>query len=487
MSGLPRGWVEATLHDIFALVRGLTYAKEDVSPDPDESRVALLRANNIQQGKIISDDLIYLPLNIVKEEQIVRAGDVVLATSSGSRSVVGKAAKVTLSEEGLTFGAFCGVLRPQYEGAGVFIFQFMQSRAYREYVEAVAIGTNINNFRSSDIQRMTVPLPPLAEQKRIVAKLDALNAKSARARTELARIETLVSRYKQAVLSKAFSGELTREWRSSNLTAIDVSMELQALADLKLTKRRSAQHRRDLVDKSAIPASWTVVRLEDVCSEIVDGTHHTPTYVDEGVAFVSVKDIRNGLINLAEAKRIPAEEHYQLSRRCNPKGGDVLVTKSGTIGRCAIVPDYALPFSLFVSVALVRPSGPDLSSAFLKYAIEFWVSRIDASSEITGTAIKNLHLQDIKALGLPFTHSQEQHEIVRRIESAFAKIDRLAGEAKRALALVGKLDEAILAKAFRGELVPQDENDEPAHHLLARIRAERKAAPKAKRGRRATA
>ena len=72
----------------------------------------------------------------------------------------------------------------------------------------------------------------------------------------------------------------------------------------------------------------------------------------------------------------------------------------------------------------------------------------------------------------------EQHEIVRRIESAFAKIDRLAAEAKRALALVGKLDEALLAKAFRGELVPQDEGDEPADKLLERIRAERTGAPK---------
>lgn len=84
---------------------------------------------------------------------------------------------------------------------------------------------------------------------------------------------------------------------------------------------------------------------------------------------------------------------------------------------------------------------------------------------------------------IPLPPRTEQHEIVRRIESAFSKIDRLAKEAKRALELVGRLDEAILAKAFRGELVPQDEKDKPAEHLLARIRAERETAPKARRGR----
>ncbi|MFD2032814.1 hypothetical protein ACFSKM_25905 [Ancylobacter dichloromethanicus] len=93
----------------------------------------------------------------------------------------------------------------------------------------------------------------------------------------------------------------------------------------------------------------------------------------------------------------------------------------------------------------------------------------------------------VRATRVPTPSLEEQHEIVRRIGSAFARIDRLAGEAKRALKLVGRLDEAILAKAFRGELVPQDENDEPADRLLARLRAERAAAPKAKRGRKARA
>jgi type I restriction enzyme, S subunit len=86
-------------------------------------------------------------------------------------------------------------------------------------------------------------------------------------------------------------------------------------------------------------------------------------------------------------------------------------------------------------------------------------------------------------LSLPLWDLSIQLECVTAIESAFAKIDRLAKEAKRALELVGRLDEAILAKAFRGELVPQDQNDEPAERLLARIRAERETAPKVKRGR----
>ncbi|MAN47644.1 MAG: restriction endonuclease subunit S [Hyphomonas sp.] len=94
-----------------------------------------------------------------------------------------------------------------------------------------------------------------------------------------------------------------------------------------------------------------------------------------------------------------------------------------------------------------------------------------------------LSLAKVGGLPFPLCNSEEQHEIVRRIESAFARIDRLAKEAQRALELVARLDEAILGKAFRGELVPQDKNDEPAEKLLERIRTERDAEPKEKRRR----
>ncbi|MBY3614003.1 hypothetical protein [Rhizobium bangladeshense] len=90
------------------------------------------------------------------------------------------------------------------------------------------------------------------------------------------------------------------------------------------------------------------------------------------------------------------------------------------------------------------------------------------------------NLSQLKQYSILTPSIDEQHQIVRRIETAFVKIDRLAAEARRALELVGKLDEAILAKAFRGELIPQDESDEPAEHLLARVLAERQAAPKEK-------
>ena len=268
---------------------------------------------------------------------------------------------------------------------------------------------------------------------------------------------------------------MTREWRQRNPHASSKAL-VKELKVRSLT-RPSKMGTRNLVSPDVVPAEWIICRMEDVCSEIVDGTHFTPTYVEQGVHFVSVKDIQGGEIDFSDTKKISASEHSELSERCNPTRNDVLITKSGTIGRCAIV-NTDDPFSLFVSVALIRPAGKGLRSEFLKYALEYWVSTIDTASEITGTAIKNLHLQDIKALGVPIPSTVEQDKLIAAVTHALDWIDRLASEATSARKLVDHLDQAVLAKAFRGELLPQDPNDEPASVLLERIRAERASAPR---------
>lgn len=289
------------------------------------------------------------------------------------------------------------------------------------------------------------PLPPLAEQKRIVAKLDALNAKSARARTELARIETLVSRYKQAVLSKAFSGEF--------------------FSSREIGERREASKKR----------------LSDICQSITDGDHQAPPKAPSGVPFITISAMNDGRIDLGKATRFVPETYYEeLQSSRKARTGDILYSVTGSYGIPAIV-ETDRPFVFQRHIAILRPDTSVASAKYLELLLASPEMRGQADAIATGTAQKTVPLKGLRNFEIPLPPLEGQHEIVRRIESAFAKIDRLAKEAKRALELVGKLDEAILAKAFRGELVPQDENDEPAKHLLDRIRAEREAASKVKK------
>ncbi|TZG34015.1 restriction endonuclease subunit S [Agrobacterium sp. B1(2019)] len=312
----------------------------------------------------------------------------------------------------------------------------------KPYLESLASGTTFLEISGSKLQQVPFPLPPLAEQKRIVAKLDALNAKSARARTELARIDTLVSRYKQAVLSKAFSGELAREWPSVSLDLLsDVIFDGPFGSNLK-----SADYTAD---------GPRVVRLENIGAR---------EFIEEKRTHISEAKFRSLARHVLQAN-------------------DLLFSSfvSEEIRACLFPANIDFQAINKADCFCIRLDAAKVDPQFALLQLTSEATYRHFVQQVHGATRPRINLSQLKSYRLLVPSLEEQHEIVRRIESAFAKIDRLAKEAKRALELVGRLDEAILAKAFRGELVPQDENDEPAEHLLARIRAEREAAPKVKK------
>ncbi|MGO8186244.1 restriction endonuclease subunit S [Rhizobium sp. WSM4643] len=301
-------------------------------------------------------------------------------------------------------------------------------------------SVTVKHLSSKTLGEIPLPLPPLAEQKRIVAKLDALNAKSTRARIELARIETLVSRYKQAVLSKAFSGELTREWR----------------ARVKATEPR-------------------IGKLEELLSVPVrNGLSVRGSDTPPGFPALRLSALREREVRLDDVRYIPVDDDK--ARRFLLETGDILVSRgNGTrslVGIASLVPTVVRP-TIFPDTAFrIRV---DYANALPLWLTSLWnAPQVRSQIELvakTTAGIWKISQKDLATIQLSIPSTvEEQHEIVRRIESAFAKIDRLAGQAKRALELVGRLDEAILAKAFGGELVPQDENDEPASSLLEKIK-----------------
>ncbi|WP_341531830.1 restriction endonuclease subunit S (plasmid) [Nostoc sp. UHCC 0302] len=222
---------------------------------------------------------------------------------------------------------------------------------------------------------------------------------------------------------------------------------------------------------SNLPDGWCWGILDQLMKKIVDGTHHTPTYVEHGVPFLSVKDIRDGQIYFDSCKYISQEEHKKLCQRCYPEYGDLLITKSGTIGRCAIV-KAKCEFSLFVSVALLKPASSEINISFISLAFQAWFQTINVQNDITGSAIKNFHLVDFKQLALPLPPLNEQRRIVAKIEELKERTQR-AKEALEAIpALLKQFRQSVLAAAFRGDLTAdwREENPdvEPASVLLER-------------------
>ena len=167
---LPSGWGEAPLGDLLTILRGVSYKKQDAGTEPATGRIPILRATNID-GKLNFSDLVYVPLERVSKAQLLNVGDIVIAASSGSPKVVGKAAILTVPWVG-SFGAFCYGLRPHLKGTASYISTYLQTSAYRNHVSALSAGININNLRREHVEGVILPVAPLNEQRRIVAKIE---------------------------------------------------------------------------------------------------------------------------------------------------------------------------------------------------------------------------------------------------------------------------------------------------------------------------
>jgi restriction endonuclease S subunit len=225
------------------------------------------------------------------------------------------------------------------------------------------------------------------------------------------------------------------------------------------------------MNKSNLPPNWSWVILGDVCNKITDGTHFTPKYIASGIPFISVKDIYDDKIHFNNCRYISIEEHTALIKRCNPELNDVLITKSGTIGRIAIVNDKK-EFSLFVSVALLKPKSGLINSSFLALALKNYINSIDISQTIKGGLLKNYHIEDIKVTEIPLPPLPEQKKIVEKIEELFSGLDSGVASLKKAKAQIRLYRQSVLASAFSGKLTQKAQHQAHSGSLAAEPKVE---------------
>ena len=181
----------AAVRDISEQVRGVTYAKSEASAVPRSGYSPILRASNIGEHGLLLDDLIFVPNTNISRKQRIVPNDVVVAASSGSISVVGKTVQVRKGFDG-GFGAFCKVLRPGPDVDPHYFGHYFKTSSYRRVVSRLASGANINNLKKEHLDNLQIPLPPLAEQKRISGILDAANALWAKRREALVELDALL-------------------------------------------------------------------------------------------------------------------------------------------------------------------------------------------------------------------------------------------------------------------------------------------------------
>lgn len=329
------------------------------------------------------------------------------------------------------------VCRPRAEAVEArYLLAWFSTRDFRARAETQMTGSVGHKRVPKDfVLGETLPLAPRNEQQRIADKLDAVLSRADACRERLDRVAPLLKRFRQSVLSAATSGRLTEDLRSVG----------------------------------QFPA-WCSTTVERVCLSVADGDHQAPPQAASGVPFITISAINDGRLSLQKASRYVPRPYFEgLADKRRPRRGDVLYSVTASLGIPAVV-DIDAAFAFQRHIAILRPNPEVVSSEFLYYLLSSEDVRRQAYAAATGTAQLTLALSSLREIALELPAPSEQAEIVSRIEALFAFADRLEARLGQAQTAVDRLTPSILAKAFRGELVPQDPADEPAPALLARVR-----------------
>lgn len=497
---LPQGWSNAAVGEVAILLRGITYSKDQSSNSPDVGMKPILRGNNID-GELNFDALVYVPESLIASEQIVNAGDIIFAMSSGSKHLVGKSAKARTAFSG-SFGAFCGLLRATKSINRDFLHYVFQGSNFRRAISEVSKGSNINNLKREHILEFEFSCPPIAEQNRIVSKIEELFSELDKGIESLKTVQAQLKVYRQALLKHAFEGKLTTQWRADNPDKLETADALrkriqharaerytQQLAEWEAGGREgskpiapkvlSSLTAEDLAELPQLPYGWVWVRLEALVTGVDQGWSpkcegHPASEAEWGV--IKTTAIQHGRFHSYENKALPhgmaPKKQHELCV------GDILVTRAGPrvrVGVCCLVRvvrgklmncDKAYRIRALDSLCRSDYVEAVLNSPRILDEIESIKSGINDSGV-------NLNQGAFLGLAIPFCDSEEQNILIQELEAKLSEVDQLEQTIATSLQQSEALRQSILKKAFSGQLVPQDPNDKPASELLTRIKAER--------------
>lgn len=421
MTDIPTGWCWTTVERVAQLIRGVSYKKAEAHDEPSGELVPILRATNI--GDLLTWDtgLVYVPSTRVSAEQYLVPGDIVLATSSGSASVVGKSASLTTAWQG-SFGAFCAVLRA-HEAVAPYLRYMVSSAEVRDRWSAASRGTNINNLKVGDILGTPIRLPPQAEQERIVAAIE------------------------------------------EHFSRLDF-----AEASVKSAVQRSASLRATLLD-SVWDSRWAKVRLGDLLAMPLANGRSVPTDPN-GFPVLRLTALKERRVRLDQRKGGAWDQAS--ARPFLVKRGDFLVSRGNgslaLMGRGGLVDGDPDPVAYPDTLIRIRVRPDEYSSRFLSLV---WDSngvrqQLEGSARTTA-GIYKVNQEILREIIVPRPPLDEQVRVADWLESALDGTARLATAGGVADARSRALRRSILAAGLSGQLVSQDSADEPASYLIERI------------------
>ncbi len=469
---LPEGWTGSILSDLVWPRKGKK--PRELSESVGENSIPYIDIQAFERGNIRQ----YADAT---SSVIVEPGDILVVWDGARCGLVGKApVRGALGSTLMHLKPYS--ILPSY-------LQFLLQSQFEE-INTSPRGSGITHVAPELFWRLHFPIPPLAEQKRIVAKIEELLPQVNAVRERLNRASQIMKGFRQAILRAACTGELTEGWREENQGGKSAIEQLRVLnterRKFPAAKRYRNYEARESTGEEELPNNWVWTSVDSIAIKVVDGVHKKPEYVSDGIPFITVRNLTRGSgIDFETVSYVSEVDHKQFIHRANPEQGDILVTKDGTLGVVRAIRTNRI-FSIFVSVALIKLVSKDLSD-YLELALSSPV--VQRLMVATGSGLQHIHLRDLRNTCLPFPPLSEQQEIVHRVKAFFKLADAIEKRIEAARLRAEKLAQSILTKAFCGKLVPTEadlarqegRSYEPASVLLERIKAEREKKPNSPR------
>ena len=509
MKRLPNGWCTTSITEVILKMANGTTAKQN----KEGIGTPVTRIETIAQGLINFDKVGFIDADAaLVDKYSLQKGDI-LFSHINSDTHLGKTA---LYEEDRCLLHGMNLLLIRCNPTAVdykflhFLSIFYRTRGF--FIEIANKSVNQSSINQKNLCSLSIPLPPLKEQRRIVAKIEELTAHSKRARAALEEVPTLIEQFKQSVLAAAFRGDLTAEWREKNPDMEPAEKLLERIRDErhrkweeaelekmqakgkepkdnKWKKRYKAPPITETLDIEKFPKTWTNITLHEIAEATANSLAIGPfgsnlkvvDYRTAGIPLVFVREIRAEEFGDMETKFVSLKKADELkSHTVFP--GDLLITKMGDPpGDTAVYPLERPTAVITADCIKLSPDEQISSSTFLKYWLRARAVKDEILKETKGVAQQKLSLKRFRNITVPVPPVEEQKVILTHIENHFRSIAEILSLSSSLYQDIDLLDQSILAKAFRGELVPQDPNDEPAAVLLERIRAEREKLEAAKK------
>lgn len=430
---LPEHWRKVRFRHLFIFDRGLGITKANLKDEgipcvnygEIHSRLGFEVIPERDTLKYVDEDYLEIGRN-----SLLTRGDFVFADTS--EDLEGSGNFTYLNSDETTFAGYHTVIaRLQSNDEARFIAYLFSSQPFRTQIRQRVSGVKVFSITQAILKSSALWLPTNEEQSQIADYLDY----------KTIQIDKLIKN-KEALI------EILDE---QSLTMITEAVTKGLNPDMPMKDS-------DIDWLGQVPKHWGVTRLKHVTHKIIDGAHFTPTYVSEGIPFLRVTDIvksKGKGINLDGVKFIPASEHEELIKRCNPEKGDVLYSKNGTIGIPRVI-DWDWDFSVFVSLSLLKTEKNKINSNYLAYYLTSKVTQNQIEIGAKSNTVTNLHLDKIREFIVTLPSLDEQKSIVNKLDLGTKKINDMIAANLKTVERLKEYRTALITSAVTGKIDLRD-------------------------------